>query len=144
MEKVSTSNPSPTHARQSPAVLSWSETDTVPSLDPAPQIADVESELLGFDVGYPGTGTVAAHSLKTAPVFTGDALAVAGTSVFPQRALYGQVLSQHSSNLLRTPESSKIYINSNSPFSALICGVQVSFPMRKIYQFGSPKFFPDI
>lgn len=95
-------------------------------------IADAEDELLGFNVGHSGAGAAAVHSLKTAPVFTGDAFTVAGPSVFPQRTLYGQVISQHSSSLPQTPRSPKLYINSNTPFSVLICGVQVSFPMHKI------------
>lgn len=65
------------------------------------------------------------HSRKTAPVITGDALDAAGSSTFPQRALYGQVVSQKAEDFPEKPTNRKLYINSNAPFSALLCGVQV-------------------
>ena len=88
-------------------------------------IADPELTLLrgnhggGFDV----TGQ-ANHALKTAPIITGDAFNVMGSTVFPQRALYGSILETSNGARVKSP---KLYINTNAPFSGIICGVQVSF-----------------
>ena len=71
--------------------------------------------------------SAASHALRTAPVFTGDALAALGSLSLPQRALYGRLIAQHGphSASTETIHSPKIYINTNAPFSALVCGVQV-------------------
>jgi hypothetical protein len=66
------------------------------------------------------------HAVVTAPVLTGDALDILGMAMFPQRALYGRVISQHGSLVPVRAENSRVFINTNSPFSALVCGVQVS------------------
>ena len=88
---------------------------------------DPEVDLLGQDPSLSEEGSAAGdHTRKTAPVFTGEALQILGPSVIPQRALYGRLISQHSSNLPEKPTIPKVYINTNAPFSAVICGVQVS------------------
>lgn len=89
---------------------------------------DPELDLLGDDL-VPGDEADAAanHALRTAPLITGDAYEELGHKIFPQRALYGRIVSQHSSRLPEHPRSAKVYINTNAPFSALVCGVQVSF-----------------
>lgn len=66
------------------------------------------------------------HSLRTAPILTGDAFAVAGERVFPQRALLGRIIAQEVEGLPKAVVSPKLYINSNAPFSAVVCGVQAS------------------
>ena len=65
------------------------------------------------------------HAVKTAPAFTGDAFEILGSQALPQRALYGRLISQHAPELPEQPSSPKLYINTNAPFSALVCGVQV-------------------
>lgn len=69
------------------------------------------------------------HSMRTAPLFTNEALNVIGTTVLPQRAVYGNVL--HS---LQEPSPlTKLYVNTNAPFSAVVCGLQVRmsiFPFK--------------
>ena len=88
---------------------------------------DPELDLLGEGPSLNEEGSVAAdHTRKTAPVFTGEALQALGPSVMPQRALYGRLISQHSPNLPEKPAVPKVYFNTNAPFSAVICGVQVS------------------
>ena len=67
----------------------------------------------------------------TAPVFTGDALEALGSDILPQRAIYGRVLDQKVNGFPRIPSSPILYINTNAPFSGLVCGLQVSFPSRK-------------
>jgi hypothetical protein len=68
------------------------------------------------------------HAIITAPVFTGDALDQASEKTFPQHALYGRVISQEVATFPSTPRRPELLINSNAPFSAVVCGVQVSSP----------------
>lgn len=90
---------------------------------------DPELDLLSEEP-VPGGGAASAngHSMRTAPIFTGDVLDEMTHHVFPQRALYGRVTSQHTVSGSQSDKlvSPKLYINSNAPFSALVCGVQVS------------------
>ena len=86
---------------------------------------DPELELLGGDAPE-DESTGSAHAFRTAPIFTGDALDTLGSNVLPQRALYGRVLAQTASGFPAHPYNNKLYINTNAPFSALVCGVQVS------------------
>jgi hypothetical protein len=67
------------------------------------------------------------HAVVTAPVITGDALNTLGPHSFPQTALYGRVISQHGEGLSRKSVDGRIFVNTNAPFSALVCGVQASF-----------------
>lgn len=97
---------------------------TIPSPITAVQ-DDPEMDLLAA-VSTSAAPTATAHSRKTAPVFTGDVFDAAGTNVFPQRALYGQVMLQSAEGFPEQLLNRKIYINSNAPFSALVCGVQGS------------------
>ena len=90
---------------------------------------DPELDLLGQDPSLSEEGSASDHARRTAPVFTGEALQILGPSIMPQRALYGRLISQHSSNLPEKAAVPKVYINTNAPFSAVICGVQVSRPV---------------
>lgn len=74
-----------------------------------------------------GSDLAGLHGLKTAPVITSDALDGLPSSIVPQTAVYGRLISQHASHLPVTPITDRLYINTNAPFSALICGVQVRF-----------------
>jgi hypothetical protein len=67
------------------------------------------------------------HNTITAPIITQDVFRILGDNVYPQKVLYGQVLSQtlHGTTEPEQLQSSKLYVNSNTPFSAVICGVQV-------------------
>ena len=85
---------------------------------------DPELELLGDDTSE-DESTGSAHAFRTAPIFTGDALQSLGSTVLPQRALYGRVLAQNVPTFPTHPLNRKLYINTNAPFSALVCGVQV-------------------
>lgn len=90
---------------------------------------DPEDELLGSGASQHregGAGTD--HAVRTGPVFTKAALNIIGEHVLPQRTLYGSVLAQHAPGF---PESldgrdAKLYVNTNAPFSGVVCGVQVS------------------
>ncbi|VDC07734.1 unnamed protein product [Peniophora sp. CBMAI 1063] len=74
------------------------------------------------------------HALRTAPIITSDALIHLGPGVIPQRAVYGRLLSQHApgfpsqcrADRKAKGGAGKVYVNTNAPFSALVCGVQGS------------------
>lgn len=87
---------------------------------------DPEDEILALDNPTDATRSIPAdHSVITAPVFTSDALRAVGEESLPQRALYGRVVSQHAAGFPEYVENAKIYVNTNAPFSGLVCGVQV-------------------
>lgn len=65
------------------------------------------------------------HSLRTAPILTGDASVLLGPDIIPQRAVYGRILSQVLDDDEQRPIEPQVYINSNAPFSAVVCGLQV-------------------
>lgn len=90
------------------------------------QVLDPEDDILDTKTVRGDGGTNAAdHSVTTAPIFTRDALDVVGVDILPQRALYGRVISQHAPGFPRTIKDPKVYVNTNAPFSGLVCGVQV-------------------
>ncbi|EKM56169.1 uncharacterized protein PHACADRAFT_209653 [Phanerochaete carnosa HHB-10118-sp] len=82
---------------------------------------DPELDLLGDDTPEDeSTGSM--HAFRTAPVFTGDAFASLGSSILPQRALYGRVIAQRATNFPLRLTTPKLYMNTNAPFSALGSG----------------------
>lgn len=84
--------------------------------------SDPEFALLGGrDLDVDDVG-IANQSRKTAPMFTGDALNAVGSTIFPQRALYGRIIDSSTSAEVELP---KLFINTNAPFSGIVCGVQV-------------------
>jgi hypothetical protein len=97
-----------------------------PELAAMPQYGvDPELDLLG---GKPAGGfgvSEVDQGLKNAPVFTGDAFEAAGAKIFPQRALYGRIMAQQATDFPVMVKSPKVYINTNAPFSGILCGVQV-------------------
>lgn len=101
----------------------------------AVQVPDPEDEMLGFETMHgDGDANVVDHSITTAPIFTRDVLDVVGINVLPQRALYGRVISQHAPGFPNTVENAKVYVNTNAPFSGLVCGVQVSYETQFEHQ----------
>jgi hypothetical protein len=87
-----------------------------------------DAELLGAEPLHAfqsNQGTVEKDFGTTVPVLTGDVLQ-AFPDDFLQTALYGRVLSQHGSRLPLCSQNGRIFINTNAPFSALVCGVQGS------------------
>jgi hypothetical protein len=86
----------------------------------------LEADLLGPEPSE-GLSMLHDHAVVTAPVLTGDALQALGVEVFPQTALYGRVLSQHGNDLDPKTLDPRVFVNTNAPFSALVCGVQVYF-----------------
>ena len=90
------------------------------------EVLDPEDEILAYEnVQGDADGNAVDHSVITAPIFTRDALDVVGIDVLPQRALYGRVIAQHVPGFPTTLKNAKVYVNTNAPFSGLVCGVQV-------------------
>lgn len=91
-------------------------------------LRDPESELLSLDSCRGQHGRGIDHAVRTAPVFTREALDVVGEEAMPQRALYGIVLAQRAPGfpeVISGVSKAKLYINTNSPFSGVVCGDQV-------------------
>lgn len=100
------------------------------SLTTQQQRLDEEVDLLGDDdldeTRSNNFSGASGHNLRTAPVLTGDALRLLGSHMFPQRATYGRLISQHRNDVPPSkPAAREIFINTNAPFSAVVCGVQV-------------------
>lgn len=71
-------------------------------------------------------GQASDHSLRTAPILSGDAASLLGPDLVPQRAVYGRILGQViDGDEQGAPVQPQVYINSNAPFSAVVCGLQV-------------------
>jgi hypothetical protein len=85
-----------------------------------------EDELLSLSHNH-GGASGPDHAVRTAPVFTRQALNIVGDRVLPQRALYGSVLAQRAPGFPENIDSpdAKVYMNTNAPFSGVVCGVQV-------------------
>ncbi|KAF8803657.1 hypothetical protein BYT27DRAFT_7144034 [Phlegmacium glaucopus] len=67
------------------------------------------------------------HDLATAPLLTREAyLFTASTGRATQYGVLGKALAIHSKSKSEVPNDQRLYLNTNAPFSALICGVQGS------------------
>ncbi|KAH9951838.1 hypothetical protein B0H21DRAFT_194021 [Amylocystis lapponica] len=69
------------------------------------------------------------HELRTAPIITRAAyVAAGGHANFPQRGVLGSVISVYdqSGGIADVSDNSRLYVNTNAPFSAIVCGVQGS------------------
>lgn len=64
------------------------------------------------------------HDLITAPLLTREAFVRSNQSLRTQYGLIGKVLAIHSKGGTEIPEDQRLYLSSNAPFSALVCGVQ--------------------
>ncbi|OCH86212.1 hypothetical protein OBBRIDRAFT_738413 [Obba rivulosa] len=86
------------------------------------------------------------HELRTAPVLTRDAYDLAGAqSSFPQRGVLGSVLKIYdkSHESADQPEDSRLYVNTNAPFSAIVCGVQGSGKSHTVSVLLEDMLIPD-
>jgi hypothetical protein len=87
----------------------------------------VSNELLGESPSSEGVDSGAAnHTLRTAPILTGEAYQALGPKWIPQCALYGRVISQNSPGFPEKIDIPQLLVNTNAPFSAVVCGVQAN------------------
>ncbi|KAG1817521.1 uncharacterized protein BJ212DRAFT_1349680 [Suillus subaureus] len=67
------------------------------------------------------------HELQTAPLITREAYITARYKKHStQYGVMGQVLSIHSKSSAYVPVDPRLYVNTNTPFTAVVCGVQGS------------------
>lgn len=88
---------------------------------------DPEMSLLQAEGSLSPDQNAADHSFQTAPILSGDAAEILGPDIVPQLAVYGRILSQLIDGEEQLAIVPKLYINSNAPFSAVVCGLQVRF-----------------
>ncbi|KAL0949678.1 hypothetical protein HGRIS_009716 [Hohenbuehelia grisea] len=67
------------------------------------------------------------HDLTTAPLFTREAFVeTTGLDKETQYGVMGATVSIHSPTSVQIPDDRRLYLNTNAPFSAIVCGVQGS------------------
>ncbi|KIY52355.1 hypothetical protein FISHEDRAFT_63890 [Fistulina hepatica ATCC 64428] len=94
----------------------------LPTPHSSPTTAPAVSE--GEDEDDDGVGVIT-HDLDTAPLFTRDAYLHSDFKGRPtQYGVLGQLLTVNNKGSSHKPDDNRLYINTNSPFSALVCGVQ--------------------
>lgn len=102
--------------------------DEAPSVNAKPlslvELVDLRKGLLSFDTDAKATDEEdsSKHSVKNAVIFSGDILGQKQKDLLPQYGLLGGY-SQTASD---TVNVSQLFLNTNIPFSAFVCGVQGS------------------
>ncbi|KDQ18207.1 hypothetical protein BOTBODRAFT_52993 [Botryobasidium botryosum FD-172 SS1] len=93
---------------------------------PAGNPSDVELDLLRMKLSSESSGK--SHENVTAPLFTRGVLDNGDAQELRQYAVYGEMMSVHSQDFIHKPvdNPSRLYVNMNAPFSAVVCGVQGS------------------
>ncbi|KAG9048457.1 hypothetical protein FS837_012831 [Tulasnella sp. UAMH 9824] len=68
------------------------------------------------------------HQLVTAPLITRDAFTFGDglANAVPQYGVLGSIVSVHAQGMVEVHNDDRIYLNTNAPFSAVVCGVQGS------------------
>lgn len=67
------------------------------------------------------------HDISTAPLMTKDAYQTAEyDDQAIQYGVMGRIVSTHFKNAVDLPKDPRLYLNTNAPFSAIVCGVQGS------------------
>ncbi|KAF9008922.1 hypothetical protein BDQ17DRAFT_1301128 [Cyathus striatus] len=81
-----------------------------------------------FDSGKPYAEEIAGHDLDTTPLLTRDAFEKISDTLdyATQYGLLGRIISVQSKGIAETTNDSRLYLNTNAPFSAIVCGVQGS------------------
>lgn len=88
--------------------------------------ASEEFSLLDQDCITP-QASMETHDLSTAPLITKEAYDIGGYArAASQYGVMGRVISTHSKFSFDMPADPRLYLNTNAPFSAIVCGVQGS------------------
>ncbi|KAG8991919.1 hypothetical protein FRB93_002539 [Tulasnella sp. JGI-2019a] len=82
-------------------------------------------ELLEFDLLDVRMSNELPHEVITAPLMTRDAYQLVATGI-PQYGVIGSIISVHAHNAVEHHSDPRLYLNTNTPFSAIVCGVQGS------------------
>ncbi|KAG1755860.1 hypothetical protein EDB19DRAFT_1663375 [Suillus lakei] len=86
------------------------------------------------------------HELRTAPIITRDAYVAAGyREGATQYGVLGSILSIHNkNNVPYKPVNPQLYVNTNAPFSAVVCGVQGSGKSHTVSLLLESMFIPNM
>ncbi|KAG1874594.1 hypothetical protein DFJ58DRAFT_757835 [Suillus subalutaceus] len=86
------------------------------------------------------------HELRTAPIITRDAYVAAGyREGATQYGVLGSILSIHNkNNVPYRPVNPQLYVNTNAPFSAVVCGVQGSGKSHTVSLLLESMFIPNM
>lgn len=114
---------------------------SITSRDPAHE----ELELL-HDSTSDVRGRSKDHELRTAPIITRDAYVAAGyREGATQYGVLGSILSIHNkNNVPYKPVNPQLYVNTNAPFSAVVCGVQGSGKSHTVSLLLESMFIPNM
>lgn len=95
-----------------------------------PLANDPEMKLFGVEGSFAPHRNATEYSFRTTPVLSGDAAEILREDRMPQRAVFGRILSQRIDGEDQPVAIPKLYINTNAPFCAVVCGLQARFAIR--------------
>ncbi|KIJ70249.1 hypothetical protein HYDPIDRAFT_172121 [Hydnomerulius pinastri MD-312] len=85
------------------------------------------------------------HELRTAPIVTRDAYVAAGyRENTTQYGVLGRAMSIFNKSQAYSPVDPRLYINTNAPFSAVVCGVQGSGKSHTVSILLESMFIPNL
>ncbi|KAH0840083.1 hypothetical protein J3R83DRAFT_1051 [Lanmaoa asiatica] len=85
------------------------------------------------------------HELRTAPIVTRDAYVAAGYhDAITQYGVLGRALHIFNKSQAYSPTDPRLYINTNAPFSAVVCGVQGSGKSHTVSILLESMFIPNL
>ncbi|KAF8138654.1 hypothetical protein EV363DRAFT_538664 [Boletus edulis] len=85
------------------------------------------------------------HELRTAPIVTRDAYVAAGyRDNMTQYGVLGRALQIFNKSQAYSPTDPRLYINTNAPFSAIVCGVQGSGKSHTVSIMLESMFIPNL
>lgn len=103
-------------------------------------------ELLLLSDGPSSTkGRSKEHELRTAPIITRDAYVAAGYhDQATQYGVLGRTMNIFNGSVSYSPIDPRLYVNTNAPFSAVICGVQGSGKSHTVSVLLENMFIPNL
>ncbi|KAI0751494.1 hypothetical protein C8Q80DRAFT_1157639 [Daedaleopsis nitida] len=149
--EIETSAEEPTHRLLGPSHnpdnvrVKMEEPDELPLLDFNKGDDAIDEMALLFDDARVDNAELEEHELKTAPMFTREAFLSAGVNEEnSQYGVLGRIISIHDQSGVRVPEEPRLYVNTNAPFSALVCGVQGSGKSHTVSVMMENMFIPNV
>ncbi|KII95332.1 hypothetical protein PLICRDRAFT_169996 [Plicaturopsis crispa FD-325 SS-3] len=106
--------------------------------------SDIEELRLLDDDSSDQIGDSRDHEMRTAPLMTRDAFIAAGyPGTATQYGVMGKVLSVYSGQEREETRDPRLYVNTNAPFSAIVCGVQGSGKSHTVSTLLENMFIPN-
>ncbi|KAF8558824.1 hypothetical protein OG21DRAFT_1474654 [Imleria badia] len=107
--------------------------------------ASCEELALLHDGANDAQGRSKDHELRTAPIVTRDAYVAAGyRDNMTQYGVLGRALHIFNKSQAYSPTDPRLYINTNAPFSAVVCGVQGSGKSHTVSILLESMFIPNL